>query len=167
MLKHILVPLDGSELAESSLRYAKQIVAPGGRVTLLSVVDVPEAQYYTLYEVPMVTQPESYEKLVHNVKDSARQYLNAIVDNLFYDQISADTITEMGDPASVIVDQAQKLSVDAVVMSTHGRTGLSRWLFGSVTQKVLEAMPCPVFVVPGAMKEKNDQPVTQFERSTT
>ena len=55
----------------------------------------------------------------------------------------------VGNVTSVIVERAHALHVDAIVMSTHGRSGLNRWMFGSVTQRVLALMPCPVLVVPG------------------
>ena len=67
-------------------------------------------------------------------------------------------MVEAGDPATVIVETAQKLHVDAIVMSTHGRSGLSRWLFGSVTQKVLAASCCPVFVIPAKVTEESKTP---------
>ena len=57
-------------------------------------------------------------------------------------------MVQFGDPASVIVDTAGQLHVDAIVMSTHGRSGISRWIFGSVTNKVLGMAECPVLVVP-------------------
>ena len=58
----------------------------------------------------------------------------------------------VGEPANVIVETAERLKVDAIVMSTHGRSGLSRWLFGSVTNKVLSANVCPVYVIPSKPK---------------
>jgi nucleotide-binding universal stress UspA family protein len=64
---------------------------------------------------------------------------------------------EVGDPASMIADLARSTNADAIVMSTHGRSGLSRWLFGSVTLKVLEAAVCPVYVVPAKVREETKQ----------
>lgn len=157
MLNHILVTLDGSELAESAVDYARRIIGTGGRITLLSVVDVPEMQVYTLYEVPMVTQPATYEQFVSSVRDGAQDYLSRIATDLRRQNINADIVIEAGDAATVITDRAKSLGVDAIVMTTHGRTGLSRWLFGSVTQKVLNGMPCPVFVVPGTQSVRTPE----------
>jgi len=161
MLKRILVTLDGSELAEQALKYAQDIVAPDGKLILLSVLDVPNIQVYTLYEVPLVIQEGDYDQFVENLHASSREYMDTLNKRLAESGIAVETVIEPGDPAEVILDQAQKLSVDAIVMSTHGRSGLSRWLFGSVTQKVLNAMPCPVFVVPGLVKEKAEKPETE------
>ena len=53
-----------------------------------------------------------------------------------------------GQPAERILEQAEELAVDAIVMSTHGRSGVSRWVFGSVAQKVLSGASCPIFIIP-------------------
>ncbi|MCU0511650.1 MAG: universal stress protein [Anaerolineae bacterium] len=153
MLKHILVTLDGSELAETALEYARAMVAPGGRITLLSVLDIPDMQMLTLYEVPLMMQPNDYNEFVATTERSAREYLRRTADKLQLDaSFTVDYEFDSGDPAAVILERAKVQQVDAIVMSTHGRSGFSRWLFGSVTQKVLNAMPCPVLVVPGAKK---------------
>lgn len=154
MLNHILVTLDGSELAEAALNYATQIVAPGGKISLLSVLDVPNMQVYTLYEVPMVVQQGDYDQFVANLERSGREYLLRVTNRIKGQGFDAVPYLEMGEPAAVIIDKARSLAVEAIVISTHGRSGFSRWLFGSVTQKVLNAMPCPVFVVPGLVSEK-------------
>lgn len=157
MLKHILVPLDGSELAEAALPYAREIVAPDGKITLLAVMDAPDMQVYTLYEVPMVVQEGNYNRFVENLEASGRDYLNRMVERMSRGTYKVVGDFQSGEPATVIVNRAQELGVDAIAMSTHGRTGISRWLFGSVTQKVLSAMPCPVFVVRGEIREKNEE----------
>jgi nucleotide-binding universal stress UspA family protein len=155
MIQHILVPLDGSQLAELALPYAVQMGYPNRHITLLSVIDIPEIQAYSLYEVPMTISPDAYNDFVANAERSARDYLQRIAEQLRTDsQLVINTEYYVGEPASVILDRARKLKIDAIVMSTHGRSGFSRWLFGSVTQKVLNAMPCPVFVVPGGKREK-------------
>jgi nucleotide-binding universal stress UspA family protein len=154
MLSHILVSLDGSELAEQALNYATKILPVGAKLSLLSVVDVPNMQVYTLYEVPMVVQQGDYDQFVANLERSGREYLLRVTNRLKAQGYEAVPYLEMGEPAAIIVDKARSLGVEAIVMSTHGRSGFSRWLFGSVTQKVLNAMPCPVFVVPGYAPEK-------------
>lgn len=150
MLKHVLVTLDGSELSETALDYSRQIVAPDGRITLLSVMDMPETQVYTMYEVPVVVQTDDYNKFVASAESGARDYLKRMAE-LLADKCDCQIQSEfaIGDPASVIIDRAKALKVDAIVMSTHGRSGISRWLFGSVTHRVMSEMPCPVFVIPG------------------
>jgi nucleotide-binding universal stress UspA family protein len=101
----------------------------------------------------MVLQPADYTEFLANTEKSVGSYLKRIAENLTAtSQLEVRYEFFTGEPASIIVDRAKALNVDAIVMSTHGRSGFSRWLFGSVTQKVLNAMPCPVLVVPGAKK---------------
>ncbi len=145
MLKSVLVPLDGSKLAEAALEHALNIVEPKGKITLVSAIEVPDVPIYGYY--PPASVPD-YEEAKDNLLPYARHYLQGIADNLVEHGFSVRIEAEIGDPAQVITEIAQKYQVDAIAMSTHGRSGLSRWLFGSVTNKVLSAKPCPVYVVP-------------------
>lgn len=155
MIQHILVPLDGSQLAELALPYAVKLAYPTGHITLVSVIDIPEVHAYSLYEVPFTMQTDDYNAFVANAERSARDYLQRLVEQVSGNSaLKVDSEYFVGEPASVILDRARKLNIDAIVMSTHGRSGFSRWLFGSITQKVLSEMPCPVFVVPGGKKDK-------------
>lgn len=149
MLSHILVPLDGSTLAEMALEHAKRIVAPDGKITLVTVVQAPEFPVYDFYPSPSPSV-KSYETALHDAMPRAKEYLERVAHDLEQEMhIQVAVEVEAGDPASVLVELAMRLHVDAIVMSTHGRSGFSRWIFGSVTQKVLGVTPCPVFVVPG------------------
>jgi nucleotide-binding universal stress UspA family protein len=145
MLKHVLVPLDGSKLAEAALEHALDIVEPNGRITLVSAIEVPDVPVYGYY--PPASVPD-YEEAKDNLLPYARHYLEGIADHLIEHHFTVKIEAEIGDPAQIITEIAQKNQVDAIVMSTHGRSGLSRWLFGSVTNKVLSAKPCPVYVIP-------------------
>ncbi len=150
MLKHVLVPLDGSQLAEKAVDYAQQIVAPNGRITLLTVLNIPDYPLYGFYPTPVVIEGTDYQTAAKTLIPQAREYLEGIASVLREHKLQVHIETAMGEPAAVIVDSAQNLGVDVIVMSTHGRSGFSRWLFGSITQKVLAATPCPVLVIPGA-----------------
>jgi nucleotide-binding universal stress UspA family protein len=155
MLEHILVPLDGSKLAEKAIDYGRQILKTGGKITLLTVLDIPEYPIYGFYPTPVIMEEGDYQTAVKNLTPKAREYLESIASLLRVDGFDVRILAEIGEPGAVIIDTAQKLKVDAIVMSTHGRSGFSRWLFGSVTNKVLSAALCPVFVVPGAQKQKS------------
>jgi nucleotide-binding universal stress UspA family protein len=150
MLKHVLVPLDGSQLAEEALEHAKNIVAPDGKITLVAAVDIPEVPLYGYY--PAVAMPD-FEAATKEMLPQAKKYLEMIAKRIASGSLTISIDAQLGDPAEVIADAAQKLHVDAIVMSTHGRSGLGKWLFGSVTNKVLGAKPCPVYVVPNKDKE--------------
>lgn len=149
MLKHLLIPLDGSELAAAALPYAQSILAPGGSITLISVVQPLDAPVYDFYPAPM-PRTRSYVDELGEATRYANDYLKKIADDLHAAGIKAVYLrVETGEPATEIVAAAMRIHADAIVMSTHGRSGFSRWLFGSVTQKVLSAAPCPILVVPG------------------
>ena len=144
MLKHVLVPLDGSKLAEEALEHAIGILAPQGKISLISAVEIPEIPKYG-YFTP-VTLPD-YENSKSQLLPLAKQYLEGIVKDFGNADVTFDFSAAIGDPARLIIETANWLHVDAIVMSTHGRSGISQLLFGSVTNKVLAAKICPVFVV--------------------
>lgn len=150
MLKHVLVPLDGSRLAEKALNAALQILQPGGRITLLTVVDAPNLSWYGYYFTPYVSEDVAeIQRNTQNVIAQGKRYLEEIADKLLKNcdaYVSLETHT--GDPATVIGEIAEAIDVDAIVISTHGRSGINRWIFGSVTQRVLTISKVPVFVIP-------------------
>jgi len=83
----------------------------------------------------------------------AKNYLEGIARRIQKNDLTVAIDVQIGEPADVIIAAAEKYHVEAIVMSTHGRSGFSRWLFGSVTNKVLAAKPCPVYVVPSKEKQ--------------
>lgn len=139
-LKHILVPLDGSELAEQAINHALNILDEHGELTFLQVVDAQSG---------LSGYDESRrEHIKEEMIESAKAYLDRIGKPCRESGIQTHLIVRAGKPADVIIDVAQQSRVAAIAMSTHGRTGISRWRFGSVTQKVLSATPCPIFIIP-------------------
>jgi nucleotide-binding universal stress UspA family protein len=153
MLNHVLVPLDGSTLAAEAITHARNLLPPGGKLTLVAAVEVPEMPIYGYY--PAVSVPD-YEHTIADLVPAAKHYLEGVAEDLSRDGYSVRVEAQIGEPAETIIELARKHHVEAIVISTHGRSGISRWLFGSVTQKVLEAKVCPVYVVPS--KEKADTP---------
>jgi len=164
MLSKVLVPLDGSELSESALTYAQKVVSPTGEIILLTVVDVPDFPIYTVYPMPIVAPEPDYTAVLNDMLSGAQEYVENIANNLRLSGHRVKVVVECGDPVSSILDTATELNVDAIAMSTHGRSGISKWLFGSVTQKVLSTMPCPVIVVPGTQVQPD---VTATETDLT
>lgn len=155
MLKHILIPLDGSDIAEKALPYAEQIIQPPNTITLLTALDVPDYPATLFYPAGIATYELNKETMEEQIIPQARDYLEKIKKSLQENGFTVQIKTVIGEPASTIVKEAIELQVDAIVMSTHGRSGISRWLFGSVAIKVLGLSCCPVFVVPAKAKEKS------------
>lgn len=156
MLNHVLIPLDGSLLAEEAIDPAKQLLKPQGRITLVSIVETPMHWEYGVAPFMML---EEMQSKTDQLNMRAKAYLQDVAAQLRAQNLYVETILESGDPATVIVDTAVAQKVDAIAMSTHGRSGFSRWLFGSVTGKVLSAAPCPVFVIPTKQHAGTTEPV--------
>ena len=142
MIHHVLVPLDGSQLAETALPIARQVVKTNGRITLVTAVEDDSAPESAL------SRAEDY--MEHTASDlKLRGY-----------EVEIEIIN--GQPAEVIIQLAEKYRVDMVIMSTHGRSGLRRVLFGSITLKVLEESLVPVLVVPSRQREETPDTEVQL-----
>lgn len=134
MTKSVLVPLDGSDFAERALPYAATLARASDRPLLLLHVLTP-------------TAPRGGE-LVH--EDAARAQLNAVAEQLRTDGRVVESVvssTLRGRVAEVIIDVGQRHGCDLIVMSTHGRGGLGRWLYGSVADEVMRQGSLPLVLV--------------------
>ena len=134
MLKRILAPTDLSDLSARGVHYACRLAKDvGAEVTILNVVFVDESG---INKREMEEHKQRLEEFVaKNVADvGANLKMRKVVDS--------------GQAYGTIVERAENEQIDLIVMSSHGRSGLSRMLIGSVTDKVLRMAHCPVLVVP-------------------
>ena len=141
MINKILVPLDGSKLAEKSLPYAELLAQKFSAALILVRVEEP---------IPVISELSSeMNGLKENQPNTeASLYLNSIKGELRELHIPARTVVAANHGiAETLLEIACEKNVDLVVMSTHGRSGLGRWVYGSVANKVLGSAPCPVFLV--------------------
>ncbi len=136
--RHMLVPLDGSSLAEAVLPYVRLLgKTPGTRVSLVHLVE---------RGAPTSVHGERH---LRSVQD-AEAYLAAVAVRLVADGLTVEThvdTNEAGDTAGRIGEHAVEWDVDLIVLCAHGRSGIGRWLFGSIAQKVLAAGVAPVLLV--------------------
>lgn len=146
----ILVPLDGSELAEAVLPHATALArAFGARLTLVraytppATVLVAEAASVLPTAGPMV-DPGMY---VDAERGEAEAYLEAVGERLRAEGLEVDWHQPRGSPGEEIVRVAEEAQVDLIAMTTHSRTGLGRLLLSSVADHVLHHAPCPVLLV--------------------
>ena len=141
VLKRLLVPLDGSKLAEQALTYVEHLAAasPDAEVTLLYVEQSYEVATFSRRPTRAFGEPR---------EDDLNSYLTTIISGLASVGIKAQLKVRLGHPAEQITEEAQEGSVDLVVMSSHGRTGLARWAFGSVADQVLHTSPTPILLIP-------------------
>jgi nucleotide-binding universal stress UspA family protein len=135
MLKNILVPLDGSALAEQSLAYAAELAVPTAATLLL----VRAAHSHTL---PGVDARERKDAAI----GEAEAYLTTTAAALTARGYSCKTLVPYGHPADSIIEEARLAEVDLIAMTTHGRTGPGRWLFGSVAETVVARSTVPVLL---------------------
>ena len=141
MYKKILVPLDGSALAERAIHHATEIAkGTGAEVILLQVVPIPLAR------VPEAGQKEE-EKSIQEVAAQAKAYLERIAARVIKEGVKARTVILEGAADGAILGFAHNEEVDILVMSTHGRTGLSKALMGSVAEKIMLTTKRPVMLV--------------------
>lgn len=144
MYKEILVSLDGSELSEAALPHARALAkAFDARISLMSIMEPVEMYSQTGVVGPVVSVSMNVQEEIERIG----QYLEGVADNLIKEGIDARTEVREGDPAAEICDYAETNGVDIIVMSTHGRSGLQRWVYGSVTDRVLRSAKVPVFLV--------------------
>jgi nucleotide-binding universal stress UspA family protein len=144
VFKKILVPLDGSELAERALEPAFTLAQQDtGKVVLLSVPILKQMVVRERGGYGVLLPHQSLEFSWNTLSN----YLQSVQQAWTHPNLTTQTRVVDGDEASVIVDTAARENVDLIVMSTHGRSGLSRWVMGSVTEKVLRSATCPVLVI--------------------
>ena len=135
----ILVPIDGSAQSTTALEYALDEFDPS-EITLLHVIDPIEAGYSATASVPGYSE-EWYQQQKKNAEDLFEE-ARAIADGT-----EMSTATEVGRPSRVIVEYAEENDVDHIVMGSHGRSGVTRILLGSVAETVVRRSPIPVTIV--------------------
>ena len=159
MFKHLLVPLDGSELAEVALPMATAVAEKfGSQITLVTAVHLP------YYIGDGLDYAEVYSSLSDNVTDEARAYLQGKQKALRAAGFQVNFELLVGQPpAEAILIIAEEKAVDAIVMSTHGRGGVMRWVFGTVADKVLRNAVVPILLarVPPRQNVEVAEPAAQ------
>jgi nucleotide-binding universal stress UspA family protein len=141
MFKKILVPLDGSALAERAIEQVEKMAeGSGAEVLLLKVVPPP------LAKAPEAGQIEESKALADAV-ERARAYLQNIAKRLTAISVKFRVLVPSGEPYAEILAAAHKEDVDCIVMSTHGGTALARTLLGSTAERVVYTTKRPVFLV--------------------
>ncbi len=142
MYKRLLVPLDGSELAEAILPFAEQVAGPlDAELVLLQVVELM-SPIEAIASAGVVTP----DTLALREMD-AKRYLVAIEQRLSKKGLRVHTRVALGPPAEAILAGVRATGADLVAMATHGRSGLGRVLLGSVADAVLRASPVPVLLI--------------------
>jgi nucleotide-binding universal stress UspA family protein len=170
VFKKVLVPLDGSELAEAVLPYVEDLGKRcAAEVILLQVIGPPPDRATAIYQppkgdMPMPPLPESAEDVtiaqhpiyreqeMASLRAEAERSLARTKERLSKAGLKTRVEVLFGRPAERIVEYAMREKMDLIAMATHGRSGFRRWVFGSVAEKVLRAAALPILLIrpPGA-----------------
>jgi nucleotide-binding universal stress UspA family protein len=150
MYKKVLVPLDGSELAECSLNHIKNLAKDGsiGEVVLLNavVLELPLREINT--DEDSSDKGFDYRAFKEDHFRRSRQYLDGVQAKLSSAGIKVKTESlETGRPAHLIIDYVAKNDVDMIVIATHGHSGMRNMLLGSVAFRVLHEANVPVLLI--------------------
>lgn len=147
LFDRVLVPLDGSRLAEAILPYVSELAGRlGARIVLLSVVgdEWPSMQGRVVEGTgPDTGKPMTREELARRAEAQALAYLERVKASL---PARTEAVVAFGRPAETIVKEQERLDCDLIAMSTQGRTGVQRGILGSVTDKVLHSTTVPMLV---------------------
>jgi nucleotide-binding universal stress UspA family protein len=148
LLRKVLLPLDGSETGEQAIAHAEALIQAFGAQTVLMQALQPlgdiSGEGYRGYPVP---SQEELRRLNERGKQFAEDYLDGVAKTLKEKGLETSSVVLQGAPADEILKYAEAKAIDLIAMSTHGRSGIGRWLLGSVTEKVLHAGDTAVLVV--------------------
>jgi nucleotide-binding universal stress UspA family protein len=141
MYKKILVPLDGSELAEKALGHAEELAKTYDAEIILFQV----APFMHVYGVAELVTPFVVDD---KQKETAERYLTNLTDELKKRGFKVTAKVKIGlQVAAEIIDFAKENGVDLIIMCTHGHSGITRWVLGSIAHKVLTRAETPVLLV--------------------
>lgn len=146
MFKRILVPLDGSKLAEKALPTVLELASHfDSDITLLRVVHPP---HLMLTNAGGTAYADLFVSLQQQAEEEATTYLKGHQGALQRQGYHIHIRIAVGEPiAEIILDAVRAVEADVIVMSTHGRGGLSRWVFGSVADKILQHADVPILLI--------------------
>lgn len=140
MVKKILVPLDGSSLAERALTFAENEAKAHGAILVLLRVINPN-----FFEEPF---SEAELVLIEKYREQAGKYLAQVAETVWNGSLlEAKTLVGEGDPARAILDAAKAEQVDLITMTTHGFSGMGHIVWGSVAGKVAKACTVPLLLI--------------------
>lgn len=152
MYRRIVVPLDGSTFAEQALSHAETLAACGEtEIHVISVAPLLEDQGLAVVDLYPIYVYRDYlvdqTQETQRIRGELQDYLNGVVNRLQATGYKAKSCIRFGQPADEILGYAQEFGCDLIVMSTHGRSGVGRWVYGSVADKVLRGSNIPVLLV--------------------
>lgn len=145
-IKNILVPTDFSNFSKYALDYAITI-AQTFKASIILIHVTPEKEMDSIRQISPYLEPGRIEELLKQRESGDRKQLDEFIPPEMQKGIKTETIYRVGTPFLEIIRAAKEREVDLIVMATHGRSGLSHILFGSVAEKVVRKSTCPVLSI--------------------
>jgi nucleotide-binding universal stress UspA family protein len=146
MYKKIMVPLDGSELAECVLPHVEFLVK-AGQVGEVVFARVAEPYNFSLMSGEELPKAEDIIRFDAEARAGAEKYLQTVVDRAKTNGVSVRGEVLIGKPSVKLAEYANSGGFDLVMIATHGRSGVSRWVWGSVADRLLRAVCIPILMV--------------------
>ena len=145
MYEKIMVPLDGSELAECVLPHVEAFIkgCHVSHVSFVRVVENPMPFHYGEVHI----SPEIYDKTESARKSEAKDYLEQVKNRLKYEGTELHSEVLVGRVADSLANYTTKNDIDLILIATHGRSGVTRWVRGSIADKILRSSNAPVLMV--------------------
>lgn len=141
MYKKILVPLDGSTLAEAVLPHAQALAnSEGAEIILLRVPLAPNLEFLS-------RNPSMAERIIEETEKETEEYLEHETAILKKAGTKVSSVMREGPIPEVILSVADEMHADVIAMSTHGRSGVQRWLMGSVADRIVHHAHIPVMLI--------------------
>jgi nucleotide-binding universal stress UspA family protein len=143
----MLVPLDGSQYAEAVLPHVRALAAQIGKgsmnVVLVRVFEEP----FVTADYPFPDWKEHVQRMRDHFREEADRYLAGVRDGLAAAGLKVRSEVLMGEPAESLIDYARHNEPELIIMASHGASGINRWEYGSIADKVLRGVASPVFMV--------------------
>ena len=149
MEQRILIPLDGSKMGEAALPVVENLVSkllPGAKVEVTLLQVVSSLTHYIIAGEAGVRVPYT-EKELEQIKKRAMGYLEKASESLKSQGATVKIKVGIGNPADEILRVADEIDANLIAMSTHGRSGISRWAFGSISDRVLRGATKPILLI--------------------
>jgi nucleotide-binding universal stress UspA family protein len=146
MYKKILVPLDGSKLAECVLPHVESLIKGCQAATVIFI------NVYTPFQIPPSIEPipvkqAEFDRIFAEGKRIAEAYISGVAKRFASGSAKVAGIVLLGPVSDTLTDYIKKNNIDLVVMATHGSSGISRWVWGSVTDRLLRGSCAPIFMI--------------------
>ena len=159
MYKRIMVPLDGSELAEGVLPHVKAFVSnfPVESITFVRVVEPAPMIFDDTASISSTSREKMIadtKRIEEHTKLVASEYLDGVANRMKREGVDFQSEVLTGRVAERLAEYIESKGIELVIIATHGRSGISRWVRGSIAERVLSSARIPVLMVrPGSGKQ--------------